>query len=616
MPKKNPNKNKASIDKRKFSIDNSTDNKIDNKKRKIITDSEEEKEEGKEEGKEEEKEIKKNEIKYPKDFSSDLSVSTDKTEENIKKGKGKRKKNKSVTKDINKKNVKGKQKRYSTSIKEIKKEKKNDDSKEKKKKGKNKNMKEDIEMRDDTHNNEILLKEKYSFAFLLFNIGIYTKNKYIYIHCFNHLLNFSFISDDFCKEILTISNINLIYAKLIYFYPIFNLNNFDNFNSVQKVESFYMGGQIFRFFGNLYISSSNNEVFKQIDFYKKIIDLIFILNIDEINSKYNIIYFEFLETLIWILTLFSEKEENFKYEYKIELSKIIPKFLDDIKLLYFSKSFDIIEKILELFTILSDDNPDLIKKFVEGNGFQILLDLIISLFDENINNDVNQKLYKNIIDKILDILNTIISKETKYFKNFNDYSTLSIVIEKLIINFNPKNDFKQQRKLIKILSNLSLFNDINDIIAKILLNKNIIKELFQNYYLYHKLDIIVFISNVIEKQSKNVRDFFIENGAFEIIKNNICNDICKDNRIIKLSIKILYQIIKEEKSYDIKLLFEKIYNTAIPDKNKNLVNDNNINNNLDNDIFINKSNEKISDIFNNLINDFEKYEKTLDFYFN
>ena len=466
------------------------------------------------------------------------------------------------------------------------------------------------------NNNEILLKEKYSFAFLLFNIGIYTKNKYIYIHCFNHLLNFSFISDDFCKEILTISNINLIYAKLIYFYPIFNLNNFDNFNSVQKVESFYMGGQIFRFFGNLYISSSNNEVFKQIDFYKKIIDLIFILNIDEINSKYNIIYFEFLETLIWILTLFSEKEENFKYEYKIELSKIIPKFLDDIKLLYFSKSFDIIEKILELFTILSDDNPDLIKKFVEGNGFQILLDLITSLFDENINNDVNQKLYKNIIDKILDILNTIISKETKYFKNFNDYSTLSIVIEKLIINFNPKNDFKQQRKLIKILSNLALFNDINDIIAKILLNKNIIKELFQNYYLYHKLDIIVFISNVIEKQSKNVRDFFIENGAFEIIKNNICNDICKDNRIIKLSIKILYQIIKEEKSYDIKLLFEKIYNTAIPDKIKNLVNDNNINNNLDNDIFINKSNEKISDIFNNLINDFEKYEKTLDFYFN
>ena len=463
---------------------------------------------------------------------------------------------------------------------------------------------------------EILLKEKYSLAFLLFNIGIYTKNKYIYIHCFTHLLNFSFISDDFCKEILTISNINLIYAKLIYFYPIFNLNNFDNFNSVQKVESFYMGGQIFRFLGNLYISSSNNEVFKQIDFYKKIIDLIFILNIDEINSKYNIIYFEFLETLIWILTLFSEKEENFKYEYKIELSKIIPKFLDDIKLLYFSKSFDIIEKILELFTILSDDNPDLIKKFVEGNGFQILLDLIISLFDENINNDVNQKLYKNIIDKILDILNTIISKETKYFKNSNDYSTLSIVIEKLIINFNPKNDFKQQRKLIKILSNLALFNDINDIIAKILLNKNIIKELFQNYYLYHKLDIIVFISNVIEKQSKNVRDFFIENGAFEIIKNNICNDICKDNRIIKLSIKILYQIIKEEKSYDIKLLFEKIYNTAIPDKIKNLVNDNNINNNLDNDIFINKSNEKISDIFNNLINDFEKYEKTLDFYFN
>ena len=151
MPKKKPDKNKAPINKRKFS----TDNKIDNKRKKIITDSEEE----------EEKEAdKKNEINYPKDYDSNISISTDKTEEKVKKGKKKKNSTNSVTKDINKKNEKRKQKRNSTSIKETKKEEKkylennDEDSKEKKKKGKHRNIKEDIEMRDDTHKNEI---EKY-----------------------------------------------------------------------------------------------------------------------------------------------------------------------------------------------------------------------------------------------------------------------------------------------------------------------------------------------------------------------------------------------------------------------------------------------------------------------
>ena len=151
MPKKKPDKNKAPINKRKFS----TDNKIDDKRRKIITDSEEE----------EEKEIdKKNEINYPKDYDSNISISTDKTEEKVKKGKKEKNSTKSVTKDINKKNEKRKQKRNSTSIKETKKEdmkyleNNDEDSKEKKKKGKHRNIKEDIEMRDDTHKNEI---EKY-----------------------------------------------------------------------------------------------------------------------------------------------------------------------------------------------------------------------------------------------------------------------------------------------------------------------------------------------------------------------------------------------------------------------------------------------------------------------
>lgn len=87
------------------------------------------------------------------------------------------------------------------------------------------------------------VSEKYPFGLLIYNIGLNTKNKFIYINCFNHLLNFSYISDEFCKEIISILNINLILDKLIYFYPIFKpnidySNNTDKFNSQQKSKHF------------------------------------------------------------------------------------------------------------------------------------------------------------------------------------------------------------------------------------------------------------------------------------------------------------------------------------------------------------------------------------------
>ena len=118
----------------------------------------------------------------------------------------------------------------------------------------------------------------------------------------------------------------------------------------------------------------------------------------------------------------------------------------------------------------------------------------------------------------------------------------------------------------------------------------------------------------MEKQSKNVRDFLLENVAFDIFKNNICNNNNNKNiKITKISIKALYQLIKSEKSDNIKLLFEKIYNTAIPDKIKELVNDKSKNSDIDNETFIDKIDENIPDIFDSLIHDFEEHEKSLDF---
>ena len=115
----------------------------------------------------------------------------------------------------------------------------------------------------------------------------------------------------------------------------------------------------------------------------------------------------------------------------------------------------------------------------------------------------------------------------------------------------------------------------------------------------------------MEKQSKNIRDFYIDLGALDIIINCICNN--QNIIIIKISIKALYQLIKAEKLNNIRALFEALYKTALPEKIKELVYDTNINNEKDNDKFIDNDSENIPNIFKQLINDFEVYEKSLDY---
>lgn len=233
------------------------------------------------------------------------------------------------------------------------------------------------------------VSEKYPFGLLIYNIGLNTKNKFIYINCFNHLLNFSYISDEFCKEIISILNINLILDKLIYFYPIFKpnidySNTTDKFNSQQKVEAFFISMQIFRFLGNLYISSNNHDAFKQNNFYNKIIELLYILNIEEEkNSKYNLIYLEFLETLIWLLILFIGNDENFIFVYQNELLVVISKLLNNIKILKVLNANDIIDKILHLLLLSIQKNSELVEQLNYVDCLNVLLDLIISLLNNN-----------------------------------------------------------------------------------------------------------------------------------------------------------------------------------------------------------------------------------------
>ena len=161
------------------------------------------------------------------------------------------------------------------------------------------------------------------------------------------------------------------------------------------------------------------------------------------------------------------------------------------------------------------------------------------------------------------------------------------------------NHYDIQTYLLILLSNLACFSDIEEIIIKILMNNNIIKYVFNYYNKYHKIDVLIFMDNIMVKQHKKVRDFILNMGGFEIIKNNICiyNGDCIE--IIENSISVLYNLIKAEKAFNIRLLFEKLYKTSIPDKLKEIVS------NMD------LEKEKETQI-KSMINDFEKYEKSLE----
>ena len=467
-------------------------------------------------------------------------------------------------------------------------------------------------------NNGIIKKEKFPLASLLLNIGLNTKNKIIYIYCINFILNFSFVSNEFCQEITNEKTINLILGQLIYFYPFFieehNIISNDNnnkesinnnkYNALEKVESFYIGIQIFKLLGNLYISSNTFESFELNNFYNKIFYLLYIFNIDENDIEYKSYYFQFLETLIWLINLFYQKEENFVINYKDKILAIIPRLFEFIKLLYYTQATELLEIILILLENFADIGQDFLEKMVEADGIKILTNLFAYLFDSKYNNEDCIILNEAIINKILGIIINIFTLESKSFKNFDDYLSFSMVLEKLFTKYKnySSNDSKIQIKLIQLMSNLVCFNDIDDINKKIIINEKIINILFKKYYPFYKSEVAFFIANAMEKQPKIQRDILLKFGAFKIIQDIICNETETHIELIKLGIKALFHLISQEKQFNKNLLFEKIYKTSIPTKIQNIFFD----------IDINHYNDtlEMQSMIKQIIRNFEIYEKS------
>lgn len=432
--------------------------------------------------------------------------------------------------------------------------------------------------------------EYFPLGHLLLNILFQANDKIVYIYCLNFLLYFSSVFDIFCKEISNERNVNNIFQKLIDFYPfitenkktekIYEILNINNDMKPEVAEAYKYGSQTLQLLGNIFISSKSYKCFESINFYEKVFYLLIVFDL-EYEHKSNIKYrIDYLDTLLWLIFLILKNVENIDINYKDLICKIIPLILNNINILSSSEEFYIIEALIDLVEYISEINNIFCQKIFESNGINILTNKIEYLFKNHHIND-EDKSKDDILDNILNIIINIFLLDSCYLKYF-DYSQFIKTFENLFNYFkvNHSQENMIEKQLVHLLSVLACFDDIQQIINGILLNKNIISNLFKVYYEKDESMTLLFIDNIMIKQKREVRNFILDMGAFDILKNHIFNYNEKNIKMVKSSINILFKIIKAEKGINDKSFLEKINNTSIPDKIKELYSNNIIPNDI------------------------------------
>ena len=463
-------------------------------------------------------------------------------------------------------------------------------------------LKEFFSKADSSNNikNEIKERSCSPLCSLIFEIGINTEDKIIYFFTFKIVLNFSYISDEFCTEIINKKMTNKIMEKLMNFFPIFEKNYKPIINDQvinnEEIEPYIFANTILKIIGNLFMSVDSEQTFEETNIYEKIFYLLYAFDINSFNRENIKVCFEYFDTLIWLINIILQNSENIESNYVDEIIMILPSLLNIIKALYFTQEIELLESIIDLIQLIIDLDDIFIQKLVELDTINILSLLFRYRFSPEKN---NSQIYLNsdIEDKILIILINLFIVDSKYIKNL-DLSYFYSMYEKLldVYKLHHVNHYYIQDGLVQLLANLACFEDVEQIVEKFMMNKKIIITIFKYYYDYHKLQTLQFIDNVLTKQTKEVKDFILNLGAYDIIYKNICEYDGKDSEIINLNVKIFYKLIKDEKAFDINSFLEKIYKTSIPDKIKEL--------------YLNKDIQLETDaILKLIITTFENYEK-------
>ena len=476
----------------------------------------------------------------------------------------------------------------------------------------NNQFKELLSKGDSSYNikNNIQKKTFSPLCSLIFEVGLNTDDRAIYIYSFIIILDFSYISNEFCIEIVNSKTLNKIFDRLIHFFPSFMENKKINHqhykffkinteNIIGESAAYNFGCIILKLFGNLFLSVDSYKPFEEINFYEKIFFLFNAFDIEIDNKKYINYLFDYIDTLIWLIYNFLKRVKDIEVNYKDKIIMIFPNLLNSIKALLFTQETELLEKMLEIINQIIEMDNIFLQKFVELDIINILSLLFGYLFTSD-KNGSEIKLNNDIIDKILTLYIEIFTVDSKYVENL-DLSHFAFVYE-TILDIYKKNHFNHyciQDDLVQLLSNLACFEDNEQIVQTFMMNKKIITNIFKNYYEYHKLKTLSFIGNVMSNQLKGVRDFILNLGGFDIINKNICNYDGNSKEVIASSIKILFKLIEVERLFNVNSLLEKLYKTSVPDKLKALYYEKDIQ-------------PETEDILKLIIKIFETYENNLD----
>ena len=218
---------------------------------------------------------------------------------------------------------------------------------------------------------------------LIFEIGINTEDKIIYLYSFKIILNFTYVSNEFCNEIINQNLINKIMAKLIYFFPIFTENkiiNHDNYKPVinnqeinnEEIEPYNFANTILKLLGNLFMSVDSYQAFEEINFYEKIFYLLYTFDINSFNKENIYMGFDYFNTLTWLTYLILRNLENDISNYEDKIIMILPSLLNVIKALYFTQETELLEEILDLIQLIIDFDDIFVQKLIELDLINIL----------------------------------------------------------------------------------------------------------------------------------------------------------------------------------------------------------------------------------------------------
>ena len=395
----------------------------------------------------------------------------------------------------------------------------------------------------------------------------------LYFSSFN-LIQLTYYSNELCEFIK--QNISI-------------LNNIINKFTTYYAEN-HLLSNIYNIFGNLFDNENDYKLLLNTNFFQSFFQSIKLFNTED----YSIENFSYLESLMWILIKFLEKQTNTKIDIRQNLIESIPKLIKIIRMFYYSNDTDLLFQLLQNIYIISNLEDKLIEIIIENGIIMNICNLFEYLFTELPQNENLIILDCYCVNECLKIFINIFTIDTNILQIYYN-NELSLVINKLVYTYRiyQNSECNIQDSIINILFNLATFPEIisiNHIFQdeKLL---NIINKYYSKNNIYKCL---IFFDNIIIGHPTLVEKC-IDLNYFDIIVLGLNEEFFGNLKydIIKMEFQVLSRLILLDTNSKVKKMIKKEF------INRNIKE-------LIDKIFSNEKNEQLNLMFDEFIQLYEK----------